>query len=126
MNPYIKAGKFKPFDGDTDLVPGVKAVAMRGHTPGHAFYVAESKGQKIAFWGDLVHVAALQLPNPSVTVIFDVDSKAAAAQRKKALADLAKQGTLIGAAHIAFPGIGRLRADGKGFAWAPLNYAAKP
>jgi glyoxylase-like metal-dependent hydrolase (beta-lactamase superfamily II) len=126
VNPYVKAGKFKPFDGNTDLVPGVKAVAMHGHTPGHTFYVAESNGQRIVFWGDLVHVEAVQLPNPSVTVIFDVDSRAAAAERKKALADLAKQGTLIGAPHIAFPGIGRLRKDGKGYAWVPVNYSAKP
>lgn len=126
LNPYVKAGKFKPFDGNTDLVPGVKAVAMHGHTPGHTFYVAESKGQKIVFWGDLVHVEAVQLPNPSVTVVFDVDSKAAAAQRKTALADLAKQGALVGAPHIAFPGIGRLRKDGKGYAWVPVNYSAKP
>lgn len=126
LNPYIKAGKFKPFDGNTDLVPGVKAVAMPGHTPGHTFYVAESKGQRIVFWGDLVHVEAVQLPNPSVTVVFDVDSEAAAAQRKRALADLANQGSLIGAPHIAFPGLGRLRKDGKGYAWVPVNYSAKP
>jgi hypothetical protein len=58
--------------------------------------------------------------------VFDVDAKAAAAQRKKAFADLAKQGTLIAAPHIAFPGIGRLRKDGKGYAWVPVNYSAKP
>lgn len=69
---------------------------------------------------------AVQLPYRSVTVVFDVDFKAAAAQRKKALADLAKQGTLIGAPHIAFPGLGRLRKDGNGFAWLPVNYSAKP
>lgn len=126
LNPYIKAGKFKPFEGDTDLIPGVKALAMPGHTPGHTFYIAESKGQKIVFWGDLVHVEAVQLPYPYVTVVFDVDSKAAAAQRKKALADLAKQGTPIAAPHIAFPGLGRLRKDGNGYAWVPVNYSAKP
>ena len=36
INPYIAAGKFKPFNGNTDLMPGIKAVATRGHTPGHA------------------------------------------------------------------------------------------
>ncbi|MFM9862145.1 MAG: MBL fold metallo-hydrolase [Micropepsaceae bacterium] len=125
LNPYIAAGKFKPFDGDTDLVPGVKAVATRGHTPGHAFYVAESKGQRMVFWGDLVHVAALQLPNPSVTVIFDVDNKAAVVRRRKAFADAANRGDLIAASHISFPGIGRLRAEGKGYAWVPINYSVK-
>lgn len=124
LQPYIAAGKFKAFDGDTDLVPGVKAVPMRGHTPGHAFYVAESKGEKMVFWGDLVHVAAVQLPDPSVTIVFDVASKAAATQRKKALAEAAKDGYLIGAAHISFPGIGRVRADGKGYTWVPVNHSA--
>jgi glyoxylase-like metal-dependent hydrolase (beta-lactamase superfamily II) len=124
LKPYITAAKFKAFDGDTELVPGVSAVASRGHTPGHAVYVAESRGEKMTFWGDLVHVAAVQLPNPSVTVVFDVDSKAAAAQRKKTLAALAKEGQLIAAAHVSFPGIGRLRAEGKGYVWVPINYSS--
>jgi glyoxylase-like metal-dependent hydrolase (beta-lactamase superfamily II) len=123
LNPYIKAGKFKPFDGNTDLVPGVKAVAMHGHTPGHTFYSAESKGQKIVFWGDVMHVAAVQFPNPAVTIVYDVDSKAAAAQRKKAFTDAARGGYFVAAAHISFPGIGQLRSDGKGYAWVPVNYS---
>ena len=32
MNPYVQAGKFQPFDGDTDIVPGIRARAARGHT----------------------------------------------------------------------------------------------
>ena len=35
VNPYVAAGKFKPFNGNTDLMPGVKAVSAYGHTPGH-------------------------------------------------------------------------------------------
>jgi glyoxylase-like metal-dependent hydrolase (beta-lactamase superfamily II) len=126
LNPYIKAGRFKPFDGDTELVPGVRAVATRGHTPGHAFIVAESKGEEMVFWGDLIHVAAVQFPEPSVTIVFDVDAKAAAAQRKKAFADAAKNGHLVAASHISFPGIGRLRAQGKGYTWLPVNYSVGP
>ena len=123
LNPYVKAGKFKSFEGNTDLVPGVKAVATYGHTPGHSFFVAESKGQKMVFWGDLMHVAAVQFENPAVTIAFDTDSKAAAAQRRKAFADAARQGYLVGISHVSFPGIGRLRAEGKGYVWIPANYA---
>ena len=123
INPYVKAGKFQSFSGNTDLVPGVKAIATYGHTPGHAIYMAESKGQKMVFWGDLMHVAAVQFDNPSVTIQFDTDSKAAAVQRKKAYADAAKNGYLVGSAHLSFPGIGRLRAEGKGYAWMPANYS---
>ncbi len=122
LNPYVAAGKFKPFDGNTELVPGIKAQAARGHTPGHSTYAVESKGQKLVLWGDLMHVAAVQFANPSVTIQFDTDSKAAAVQRKKAYAEAAKQGYWVAGAHLSFPGIGHLRSDGKGYAFVPVNY----
>ena len=123
INPYIAAGKFKPFDGDTELVPGVRAHASHGHTAGHSTYVIESQGQKLVLWGDLMHVAAVQFAEPSVTIQFDTDPKAAAAQRKLAYADAAKSGYLVAGAHLSFPGIGRVRAEGKGYAWMPVNYS---
>jgi len=126
LNPYVAAGKFKPFDGDTELVPGVKAMASRGHTPGHTTYVVESKGAKLALWGDLMHVAAVQFAEPSVTIKFDTDPKSAAEQRKSAYADAASKGYWVAAAHLSFPGIGHLRADGKAYAWVPANYAPLP
>lgn len=123
FGPYI-GEKFKPFDGNTDLVPGIKAVAAYGHTPGHTVYVIESKGQRLVLWGDLIHVGAVQFPEPAVTIKFDTDSKAAFAQRKKAFADAAKRGDWAAAAHLPFPGIGHLRASGKGYDWVPANYTA--
>jgi hypothetical protein len=71
-----------------------------------------------------MHVAAVQFAEPSVTIRFDTDSKAAAAQRKKQYADAAKRGHWVAAAHLPFPGIGHLRADGKGYDWVPANYVA--
>ena len=123
LNPYVAAGKFRPFNGSTDLMPGVKAIAAPGHTPGHSIYVVESAGQKLVLWGDLMHVAAVQFPEPSVTIQFDTDSKAAAVQRKRAYADAARLGYLVGSAHLSFPGLGHLRAEGRGYAWVPLNYS---
>ena len=124
INPYAAAGKFKPFDGNTDLVPGVRAIASRGHTPGHTMYVVESKGNKLVLWGDVMHVAAVQFPNPAVTIKFDTDSKSAAKERAKAFADAAKHGYWVGAAHLPFPGVGHLRSEGSGYAWLPANYTA--
>lgn len=85
LDPYIKAGRVKLFQGNTDLVHGVSAVASPGHTPGHSFFVAESKGQKIVFWGDLIHVLAVQFNAPSVGIAFDSDVGGAASQRLVAL-----------------------------------------
>ncbi len=126
LKPYVDAGRLKPFDGETELVPGVRAVPARGHTPGHTLYVVESQGNKLVLWGDLMHVAAVQFALPATTIQFDVDAKAAAPQRQKNYADAAKNGYYVGVAHVSFPGIGKLRADGKGFQWVPANYSSAP
>lgn len=70
-----------------------------------------------------MHVAAVQFAEPSVAIQFDVDSKAATAERKKAYADAAKQGYWVAASHLSFPGIGHLRRQGSAYAWVPANYA---
>lgn len=124
---FADAGRFKPFDGSAggvEIVPGVKAFPAYGHTPGHSNYVAESKGQKMMFWGDLMHVAAVQFPDPSVTIQFDSDPKAARPAREKAYEAAAKDGYYVAVTHVSFPGIGKLRADGKGYDWLPVNYSA--
>jgi len=129
LNPYVAAGKLKPFNldkGSEELVPGITAINARGHTPGHTIYAVESEGNKLVVWGDLMHVAAVQFAMPSVTIAFDTDSKAAAPQRAKNYADAAKKGYFVAVAHVSFPGIGKLRADGKGYDWLPTNYTSAP
>jgi glyoxylase-like metal-dependent hydrolase (beta-lactamase superfamily II) len=124
LGPYVKAGKVKPFESNSELIPGIRAQPTHGHTPGHSIYIVESKGQKLVVWGDLMHVAAVQFGEPSVTIKFDSDTKAAEAEREKAYADAAKNGYLVAGAHLSFPGLGHLRASGKGYIWLPLNYSS--
>jgi glyoxylase-like metal-dependent hydrolase (beta-lactamase superfamily II) len=123
VGPYKAAGKLATFDGDAKLFPGVKSIASPGHTPGHSFYSLESKGERLVFWGDIMHVAAVQFSDPSVTIQFDSDTTAATAARQKAFADAAKGGYLVAPAHVSFPGIGHLVADGNAYRWLPLPYS---
>jgi len=122
LNPYIQAGKTKWFSTETEIIPGIKSQASHGHTPGHTTYVIESEGKKLLLYGDLVHVAAVQFEKPSVTIQFDTDPKMAEANRKAAFASAAKEGYLIGAPHLPFPGVGHIRADKKAFVFVPANY----
>jgi glyoxylase-like metal-dependent hydrolase (beta-lactamase superfamily II) len=123
VNPYVAAGKFQPFNGSGELMPGIKAVSTYGHTKGHTMYMVESKGQTMAVIGDLMHVAAVQFPEPSVTIEFDTDQKMAAVQRKNVFADGARQAFWLAAAHLSFPGIGHIRSDGQGYVYVPANYS---
>lgn len=122
LTPYVTAGKFQPFSGNTALSPGIQAVASYGHTHGHVSYMVSSAGQKMWIAGDLIHVAPVQLPSPEVTIAFDLDPKVAASARASAFAQVARDGTLVAASHIQFPGLGRLRSAGKGYHWIPLNH----
>lgn len=126
VNPYQTAGKLQPFEGDTELVPGIRTLSSAGHTPGHTAYLVESKGQKLLLSGDILHFAALQFANPKVTIQFDTNSAMAMKAREHLLADAAKNGYVVGLTHVAFPGLGHVRAadQGKGFAWVPLNYSS--
>jgi glyoxylase-like metal-dependent hydrolase (beta-lactamase superfamily II) len=122
LSPYQAAHKFVPIDVDAEIVPGVKSWATPGHTPGHTSYVVESQGQRLIVTGDLIHVAAVQFDDPAVTIAFDSDGDAAALSRAKVFTQAAKDGTLIAAAHLQFPGMGRLKANGKSWQFVPVNY----
>jgi glyoxylase-like metal-dependent hydrolase (beta-lactamase superfamily II) len=126
IGPYVAAGRYKPFEGNTELVAGIRAHVTHGHTPGHALYIVESKGQKLVLWGDLMHQAAVQFVDPSVTIAFDTDQTTAAIQRARAFALAAKEGHWVAASHLPFPGIGHLRSEGKGYVFVPANYIALP
>src|SRR5258707_8173436 len=121
--PYIKAGKWHTFSGSEPIVDGIQIVPLPGHTPGHTGYEFSSKGQKILFWGDIVHAQRVQLQHPEVTAIFDIDQTAAAATRSQLLARLARENVLIATPHTSlFPALGRLRKDGSGYSWVPVVF----
>jgi glyoxylase-like metal-dependent hydrolase (beta-lactamase superfamily II) len=58
MRPYVDTGRFRPFDGDTDLAPGVRALAAA--VTRQTRFVVESWPETVR--GHLMHVAAVQFP----------------------------------------------------------------
>lgn len=122
LTPYQTAKKFAPINDKSQLTHGIKAVPTYGHTAGHTVYEVESQGQKLVLIGDLIHVAAVQLDHPEVTIAFDSDQKKAAAERDRIFTQATKEGAIVGASHIQFPGLGHLRKDGKGYQWIPINF----
>src|SRR5580698_2486692 len=83
--PYMKAGKWHTFSGSDRIVDGMQLVPLPGHTPGHTGYEFSSKGQRLLFWGDVVHAQRVQLQHPEITATFDVDETAAAPTRQQLL-----------------------------------------
>ncbi|MCW2293160.1 glyoxylase-like metal-dependent hydrolase (beta-lactamase superfamily II) [Pseudomonas sp. BIGb0408] len=122
ISPYSDVGKFKTFNEGDSISPGIQVVPSNGHTPGHTSYLLSSGDEKLLLWGDIVHVHAVQLPHPEVTIAVDVDPKAAVASRTRLFAKAARERWLVAAAHLPFPGIGHLRKEEKGYSWVPVEY----
>jgi len=122
--PFIENGKWKTFAAGTELVPGVKAVATPGHTPGHTSFAVESQGQKLLILGDLVHNHAVQFARPDVAIEFDTDQKQAVATRLAVFKEMAQNRELVAGMHLPFPGIGHVGTNGAGaYTWIPVEFS---
>jgi len=125
--PYLASGQWKTFTAGNVLVPGITAVKANGHTPGHTAFNIESEGQKLLIWGDLVHAHAVQFARPGVSIEFDINQKQAIATRRSIMKDMAASKSLVAGMHLPFPGIGHVRADGKGsYSWVPIEFGPLP
>jgi len=69
----------KSFSGKTALLPGITAHPTPD-TPGHSCYGGK-QGESIEFWAILFTLLRCNFPT-KITVAYDVDANAAAAQRK--------------------------------------------
>ena len=114
--------RLQPFDLGAELTPGIRSVAAAGHTPGHSCYMVSSGGARLLLLGDTRHVAPVQFPRPEITVAFDFSRDDARARRLELFEMAARENILIGAVHLPFPGIGRLRAKDGAFTYEPLPW----
>ena len=121
--PYVKAGKVKTFNSGDILFPGITALGSAGHTAGHTSYVIESNGNKLLILGDLIHAQAVQFADPGIAIGYDSDPKTAVSTRRKVFNDAVKGKCLVAGSHLAFPGVGHIRANGNGYLWIPANYS---
>ncbi len=121
VKPYQDAGQIQTFSGDTEVIPGIKAKIIGGHTPGSTLFTLETKGEQITFIGDIIHFDA-QLPRPETTDIFDVNPDGALKNRAEYFKKRASEKTLLASPHLNFPGVGHLKTDAAGYRWLPLYY----
>jgi len=108
--------------GDKEVLPGIQAMALPGHTPGHTGYILDSNGETLVIAADVVHMAVYQFDNPDWGIGFDIDSNMAAASRKRFLDRAASEKLLFAGAHIPFPGMGRVVKEGDGYRFVPAGW----
>jgi glyoxylase-like metal-dependent hydrolase (beta-lactamase superfamily II) len=102
-----------------EAMSGVSAVALPGHTPGHTGWLIASGEESLLIWGDLVHLASVQVARPDTRLVFDVDPQQAGATRRRTFDRIAPDKLTVAGAHMDFPGFGTIVRKGVGFAFEP-------
>ncbi len=102
------------------LLPNITPYAAFGHTPGHTVYLIENKGESLLVWGDLTHSMAMQMPEPTVAMVYDVAPDEAVASRLAVLQYVVDKNIPVAGMHIPFPAMGTLKkAESGGFTFTP-------
>jgi glyoxylase-like metal-dependent hydrolase (beta-lactamase superfamily II) len=105
---------------DTELAPGVRAIAAPGHTPGHLVVAVASDGERLLWSGDaLLH--PMNVHHPEWCAAFDLQPDQAIATRGRLLSWAADEDLLLHGAHFPWPGLGRVRRADAGFRWQSLD-----
>jgi glyoxylase-like metal-dependent hydrolase (beta-lactamase superfamily II) len=104
---------------DGEALPGVSAMLLPGHTPGHTGWLIHSGSDGVLIWGDVVHLAAVQVPRPDAALVFDVDPQAARATRQRTFDQVAADRLRVAGAHLDFPGFGHIVRHGASYRFEP-------
>lgn len=94
---------------DGEVLPGIQAMPLLGHTPGHTGYLLESHAQSLLVWGDIVHFPHIQIERPDVSIAFDQDPATAATTRSRLLDLVCSEKLLIAGMHLGELGFARIR-----------------
>jgi glyoxylase-like metal-dependent hydrolase (beta-lactamase superfamily II) len=97
----------------------VKAVEIKGHTPGHSGYLIGSGNDTLLYIGDSLHSYIVSVREPQWHTAFDADPSTAADSRVALVTSLAASGQRIYAVHFPFPGVGKIVKQADHYTWVP-------
>ncbi|MBV8046217.1 MAG: MBL fold metallo-hydrolase [Paludibacterium sp.] len=98
-----------------EVLPGIFAMPLPGHSAGHTGYRFESGAQSLLVWGDVVHFPRIQIARPQVSIAFDHDPALSAATRARLLDVAATEGLCIAGMHLGEAGFAHIQKEGRDF-----------
>ena len=116
----MEAQGLRVIDMDQQIIPGMTAVPIPGHTPGQIAVLVASEQQQLIHLADLLH-SPMQFAHPEWSASFDADTSLSVPTRRAALGRAADENMLALFYHLTFPGLGRVKHAANGFAWEPIK-----
>lgn len=109
------SNRVKELRCNDEPLPGIRAIAAPGHTPGHMILEVGN----LYLIADLLHAAAIQVPHPDICATYDQNSSQAAETRRKVFDMASAPGKIVAGAHLPYPGIGRITRKDEGYTYTP-------
>jgi glyoxylase-like metal-dependent hydrolase (beta-lactamase superfamily II) len=127
LAPLVKtiSAQVQTFEPGTMVAPGITAVAIKGHTPGHMGYEIVNGDDRLLAIGDSAHSSIVSLVRPDWAMGFDSDRSVAKASREKLLSDLSKSHEKVFSPHFPYPGVGTVESEGIHYRWQPTLKSGK-
>jgi len=113
-------GQLDLIDHDTEVVPGVSAVAAPGHTPGHMAVAVSSLGQQLLCLSDTV-LHPIHMEQPQWHAAVDFAPAQVVTTRRRLLDRATAEKALVLAFHFPFPGLGHVAPRGEAWRWQPIE-----
>jgi glyoxylase-like metal-dependent hydrolase (beta-lactamase superfamily II) len=106
-------------DTDTEIVPGITAIAAFGHSPGQMALEISSAEERLLFVADAI-VHPLHLEYPETIGMTDHRPSQRVETRIRLLEKAAREKSLVSTSHFAFPGLGRVVPKGESWQWRSM------
>jgi glyoxylase-like metal-dependent hydrolase (beta-lactamase superfamily II) len=113
-------GQLDLVDHESEVVPGISAVAAPGHTPGHMALAISSQDEQLLCISDVV-LHPIHMEHPEWCAAVDVVPEQVVATRRKLLGWAVNEKALVLAFHFPFPGLGRVVQKGETWQWQPIG-----
>jgi glyoxylase-like metal-dependent hydrolase (beta-lactamase superfamily II) len=107
--------KIEILSSTSEIIPGVNIINLPGHTPAHSGFRVDDGNNSFIHMGDVLHVPNLQLSDPNISLVFDVDPEAAMKSRKMVFDMVSNDKTLCSSGHMLTPKFGYLEKSGMGY-----------
>ncbi|MBX5469690.1 MAG: N-acyl homoserine lactonase family protein [Thermoleophilaceae bacterium] len=93
----VAAGRIRAVDGDTEVLPGVRVIAVGGHSPGQQMVLVATRQQPVLLTSDAVHFYEELEKNRPFAVVADLEAMYRAYDRVRELE--AERGAVVVPGH---------------------------
>lgn len=123
FSPYASRLTLLPDEGQ--VMPGVRAVAAHGHTPGHTMFHIADGNAELMYVADLTNRPVPLAVHPDYRIIFDYDPEAAETTRKRMYDRIATDRIAVTGYHFPFPAFGHMGREGSGYRFHPADWQSQ-